>query len=486
MIRNALVRRYAIAAFRPQHLWVNISIYVIGLGLIGLFNGLAFRSGVAYEGSLRACFRAVYGQLLAIQLLLLWVWGGYSAGNALREEMLNKSYDFFQMLPLYPRQKLVGIAVGRNLLPLALASVTAVVQFLVGLAGEVPVFMQIQLLFLLVTTTTVVWNVCVLSSARVRKNKKQNRNVSIVLLIFFVFWLVPFVLQLIILASSVVKLEGWTVPFFGLEPPGMLLVGGIALYLAVWATLGAMRQFVRSDFPIFSAAGAYKFLIGCQIILLGLFWQRVPETASNAWYVYAIVTHVLAVLVPFGVMRSHEQYMELSYDLARKHGEGSLLNKSFFARTNLTVWCYIFVIWAAFTIGSAALVQSMESFRWALVLIVCVFLGWSVFMLLVELAVVGRPKNEKLKYFVGFVALLYLVVPMILAGVLRDTRIMAYSFFGIWGAVGERAFSESSEALPLVWPAFVNAVAVIVLFGLVRKRYLQILAARRAMSLPHS
>ena len=481
MIRNALVRRYAISTLRPQHLWVNLSIYVIGLGLVGLFNGLAFRSGVAYEGDLRACFRAVYGQLLAIQFLLLWVWGGYGAGNALREEMLNKSYDFFQMLPLSPGQKLIGVAIGRNLLPLALAAVTAIVQLLLGVAGEIPLFMQAQVLFVLAATTGLIWNVSVLSSVRRRKGKKQNRNVSVVLLIFLVFWVVPFVLQLILLASSVVKLEGWAVPFFGLEVPGILLVGAIALYLAVWATLGAMRQLSRSDLPIFRASGVYGFLTGCQIIVLGLFWKMVSGDEGTAWFAYAAVTHFLVVILPFGVLRSYEQYLELSYDLARKHGEGKVLDKAFLGSVNPATWCNIYGIWAVFTIATAAITQSTEAVRWALTLVMCVFFGWGVFMLLAELTILGRAKNEKLKFFVGFLALVYLVVPMILAGVLREGSLMAFSFFGIWSAVGERAFGESTPTLSLVLPLLVNVGLVAILFMMIRRRYRWILAARRAM-----
>ncbi len=80
-------------------------------------------------------------------------------------------------------------------------------------------------------------------------------------------------LWLLGLASSVVQLQKWVISFFSTDVPGLLVVGAIALYLAVWAAQGAMRQMSRSDQPVFSPAGAYGFLLGCLAIVTGLFWH---------------------------------------------------------------------------------------------------------------------------------------------------------------------------------------------------------------------
>jgi len=480
MMSNALVRRYAVSSLRPQHLWVNISIYVIGLGLIGILNGLALRSGAAFNGDLSSCLRSVYGQLLTIQLLLLWLWGGYGAGNALREEMLNKSYDFFQMLPLSSGQKLVGVAVGRNLLPLALAAVTAILQVLIGLVGKVPIFLQMQIAFIVVAATWLIWTVSVLSSVRLRKEKKQNRNTSVVVLIFFALWLIPGILHVVTLTSSVVKIENWTVPFFSADVPAILLTGAIALYIAFWATLGAMRQLSRSDLTIFSAAGSYGFLAGCQVIALGLFWAGLTSSEPAVWFIYAAVTHVLVIVTPFGLLRSYDQYMELSYDLARTHGGGRMLDRVFLTAVNPVAWSKLFGIWAVSSLVAAGL-NSVAAVGWTSVLIVCVFFAWVVFMLLAELAIVGRPKNEKLKYLALFMALVYLFLPMILSGVLDEGGIFAFSFLGVWVSVAERVSENAQAEWMLLPPLLLNILLVAILAVIIRRRYGDILKARRSM-----
>ncbi len=480
MIKNALIRRYAVSALRPQYIWVNIGIYGIGLALICIINLLALRSGAVYDGELRLCLRSVYGQLLAIQFLLLWVWGGYSAGNALRDEMLNKSYDFFRLLPLRPGQKLLGVAVGRNLLALALAAVTAVVQLVFGFAGGVPVFLQAQVAFALIATTMVIWNVAVLSSVRVRKGKKQRRGISAVLLLFFALWMVPMVINLIILVSSVVELENWKLSFFTADLPGLLVVGSIALYLALWAMRGATRQLTRSDQPLFSPAGAYIFLSGCLAIALGLFWQELTGRNPKMWFMYAATTHFLIVSIPFGVLRSYEQYMELTYELARKHGKGKALGLSFFRASNPVAWIKLYALWAAFSVGAAAL-GSVEAIRWAVVLAGCLFFAWAVFLLLVEFAVVSAPKNEKIKFFAGFIAIVYLVLPGVLAGILSESVIFSFSFFGVWAAVGERALESSPNELMLFAPLLLNVLLATVFAIIIRRHYRGIIAARRNM-----
>lgn len=481
MIGNALVRRYTVSALRPRHLWVNIGMYAIGLALIGMLNTLALKYGTAYRGDVRLCLRSVYGQLLALQFLLLWVWGGYNAGNALREEMLHKSYDFFRLLPLSPWQKLVGVAVGRNLLALALAAVTAIVQWIVGFAGEVPVFLQMQITFTLLATTALIWCVAVLSSIRPRKGKRQQRGVSALLLIFVALWITPVVLQLVMLATAVTELNDWKVSFFSVDFPGLLLVGAIATYGATWAAFGAMRRLFRSELTIFSPSGAYGFLAGCLVIALGLFWQELSKGGSDVWLGYAVVTHLLVLIMPFGLLRSYEQYMELTYDCARRHGGGKKLARSFLAAANPPTWAGLYALWAAFVVGVAA-IASLNLAFWALALVVCVFFAWAVFLLLAELAVVGASRNEKLKFFAGFLAMLYLFLPMLLAIVLETSALWSFSYFGIWVAIEHYASGRDTGEMLLLSPLLLNVLLVAVLTLIIRQRYIGIVNARRAMS----
>lgn len=479
MIGNALVRRYAVSALRPRHLWVNAGIYAIGLALIGMLNALALMYGTGYDGDTRLCVRSVYGQLLAIQFLLLWVWGGYNAGNALREEMLRKSYDFFRLLPLSPWQKFVGIVIGRNLATLALATVTAAVQLVLGLAGGVPLLLQAQVVFALAATTAMIWSVAVLSSVRPRRGKEQ-RATSPLLLIFLGLWVIPVVLQFVALVSAVAKLDGWTLPFFSLDLPGLLLVGAIAAYLAGWAAFGAMRGLKQAELTIFSRLGAHRFLAGCLVIVLGLFWKALTKGDHEIWFWYAALTHGLVVLLPFGNMRTYEQYMELTYALGLRHEGKEAIGRTFLAASNPGAWFGLYALWTVAIVSVAAL-QSSSLVLWALVLAACVFPAWSVLLLLAELAVVGAPRNEKLKFFAGFLAMLYLILPPLLAGVLNQGVLYSFSYVGIWTAVWKHASGGDAGEMMLVLPLLVNVMIAAVLVAIIRHRYQGLVNARLSM-----
>lgn len=479
MIGNPLVRRYAVSTLRPRHLWVSAGIYTIGLVLIGMLNALALMYGTGYGGDTRLCVRSVYGQLLAIQFLLLWVWGGYNAGNALREEMLRKSYDFFRLLPLSSWQKLIGIVIGRNLLALALAAVTAAVQLVLGLAGGVPFLLQAQVVFVLAATTAMIWCVAVLSSVRPHRGKEQ-RGGSALLLIFLALGVIPFVMQLVAQVSAVAKLDGWTVPFFAVDLPGVLLVGAIAAYLAGWAAFGAMRRLRQAEWTIFSRKGAYRFLAGCLVILLGLFWKALTKGDYAIWFWYAASTHILFALIPFGHMRTSEQYMELTYDLGSRRDGRKGIEWMFLAEANPSTWGGLYALWTVFAVSGAA-IQSFNLVLWALVLAACVFFAWSVLLLLTELGVVGAPRNEKLKFFAGFLAMLYLILPPLLAAVLDQGAVYSFSYFGIWTAVWTRASGGDAGEMVLVLPLLVNIMIAVVLAAIIRHRYQGLMNARCSM-----
>ncbi|MDD5708592.1 MAG: hypothetical protein PHR35_21965 [Kiritimatiellae bacterium] len=67
-----------------------------------------------------------------------------------------------------------------------------------------------------------------------------------------------------------------------------------------------------------------------------------------------------------------------------------------------------------------------------LALIACAFFAWAALLLRAELAVVGTPQNEKLKFFAGFLAILCLALPMLLADVLDVSTLRSLSYLGIW------------------------------------------------------
>ncbi|MDZ4197765.1 MAG: hypothetical protein U1E27_00605, partial [Kiritimatiellia bacterium] len=195
---------------------------------------------------------------------------------------------------------------------------------------------------------------------------------------------------------------------------------------------------------------------------------------------FAVVTHVLIALLPFGLLRTYEPYMEWTHDLARRYGGGKALERKFFAAINPVLWVGLYALWAVFTVGVAACV-SFELARWALALVVCVFFAWAVILLLTEWAVLGTPRNEKLKFFAGFLALLYVILPMLLAGVLEFETLLSFSYVGTWIAIGNRVSKVNAGKMILISPLILNVCMVGGLAAILRYRYAGILKARRSM-----
>jgi hypothetical protein len=472
VLSNPLIRRYRFSLLRPSNLWIYLAIYVSVVILLLFINGMSV--WVSEQMVLSdVLYRRLYTQFLVVEAIILWVWATFNSGAALRDEHLNKTYDFFRLLPLSAVQKVCGILLGRNLLALLFAAISFVPLILFGsLAGLNP-SLQGQIVLLLLSVALFSNAVILLSSAVQTRWKAQTRPAVWILLavLFAPFFLSP----LFVLFGSLSREEavaGHAIPFYGVEVPAILLVALLALYAGLWCILGIVRKFRLEDEPLFSRIAALLFLSGYEVIAIGLFLPHLPDPRNVAYPLWLLVSLVPVVLIPLGSLRTFNSYLEFSGSspFASRSPLAALLTRS-----NIALGFGLFVVWAVFSAFMAVVNQTgLPRF---LLDGVSLFSFCCVLFLLLELHVVYVPVYSKIGLFLGFLALMYLGLPLILSLVLRTSRLYFYSLFGFFGYL----FSSWKEpdATIDVAVSVVNGLLCIIPALLVAQRYRRILALKQ-------
>ena len=120
---------------RPRQFWIYMTIYISTLLMIFLINYSGYKNEVMYSTA-ADLFKSLYYQFLVLQIIVLWIWGSFNSGSAIRDEVFDKTYDFFRMLPLSARLKAAGIMVGKNLIVILLGVCNFVLLVVFGIAGN--------------------------------------------------------------------------------------------------------------------------------------------------------------------------------------------------------------------------------------------------------------------------------------------------------------------------------------------------------------
>lgn len=473
MFNNPLIERYRFSLMRPRQFWVYVTIYITVVLLLLLINASIYKYQHVFQ-SRDVLYKSIYYQFLAFQVLILWVWAAYNSGSAIRDELSDKSYDFFKMLPLSAHRKAAGILVGKNLVALLLAGISCLFLLLFGCLGNVNSYLQAQIFLLLISVMLFGNSLCLMLSINVNKKSKQP---SIAGLIFLGFILVPWLLQALVEASQKAGLESIMAPFFCVKLPILVLISIIALYFSCWAFAGILRKFIRERDPLFTSRGAVYFALGFELVALGLFWAYLWEDRMLVYF-YWMLAFLPLMFVPFGVLRNFDNYIErcgFIRDASDSTGTGisALLRYS-----NLSLGLALFVTWAAFALVTNVAV-GMELLP--CLYSIAVFFSFYCFLwLLLELYVVYSPVFGKIQLLIGFAAFVYLFLPLILSPILNPETLYLYSFFGFFAELVRLA--DVNKSIPIhhgIW--ITNLFLCVIAAGLVWKRYAFILTIRRKM-----
>ncbi len=478
-VHNPLLRRYRYSQLRLSQLWIYVTIYV-ALVILLLFVNHSIRQMKDEQVNWEKYYNALYFQFAALQTLILIGWATLNSRAALRQEGLDKTYDFFRLLPISALQKAVGILVGRNLVAIILGIVTFVFIVIFGRLGKVTISLQLQLALLLICGWLFSNSTSLLSSGPAAR--RPGRAGIAAWAVFFII-LGPMLLHLLFLPfyalPRVHKVDYFTVKFYTLDVRILVLSGLIQLYFGAWNILGILRRFTYENEPLFTRIGAVIFLLGYEAVALGLFWPHLARLQA-AVYAFWLATIVPICLVPLASVKTFDHYLEHCGLVRGRGGPVRNMTASLLVGSNLTLALIFFLIWAGFAALAAHLglfVSWQFLFDMAVILSFCLFL-----MLLLEVYVLYSPLLGKIALLLGFAGLLYLFLPIVLWAVLDKPTLYYYSLFGFFAhLLHPLSVKTIEEHYPVL---VVNGLLCIAPLVLIIRRYLHILALRKEMQAP--
>ena len=476
MFKNALIERYRFSQLRPKYVWLFSTIYVTIVVLMVLINASALKINGIYSG--RQLCSNLYYQLLVAEILIVCLWSSYLSGTVIRDEIANKSYDFFRTLPLPAASKALGVLVGRNLVPLLLAGLGALLMLILGVVGKVSPRLQFHVVFI-VFSTAVLFNTVSLLSSLVAPPTRKSAGAGGLILIGLL--LLPGVAAGLANTSRGGSVDRIEFHFYSVACPAMVLVGCVSIYFAVWAFIGVTRKLTREAVPLFAPVGTSLFLLGTTLIVLGFFWHvlRATVPAPPATVVaFCLVSAIPLIILPFASRKTLNMYLERSGQMQEQAGSRISLLR-FLPYSNLSAWLVLYLQWACFALW-ALRYQAELPWPTAVGSVLIMFTFYALFVFLVELYTFYE-SHGKMHILLFFVVGLHLFLPMILATTLQTGELVRFSPFGfialLSGSLGTGGGLPQNSSS--VW--MLNVLLCVVPAYLVVKRCRMFVAAREEM-----
>jgi len=459
---------------RPRQLWIYITIYIAVIALIIFVNYTAYQYQ-EWFGNQTRFFKVLYYQFLVFQVIVLCILAMINSSSAIKDEVNGKSYDFFRMLPISAGKKAAGILVGKNLVVLLLAGVNFLLLIILGMLGRMEGILLGHYFLAVISVAVLTNSVALLSSINPAKAKKKN---NIVLFIVLGFIFAPFVISSIGIAIRRINIfENVTEKFYTIELPVLILISLVALYFSCWAIKGILRRFTREDEPLFTRMGAYIFMLGFEFVLFGLFYEHLNEGARKTNYLYWLISLLPVLLVPIWSLRSFERYLEHSGLIQSKTAGNKNLVSDFLLYSNLLPVLVLFAMWVAGAVVTALMTK--QELLYNLYYIVILFSFFLFLMLLLELYVVYKPVSDKIGLLLSFIAIVYLLLPLIISGVIKNDEFYLFSLLGFYSHIW--FYKSAASILTQTGILLVNVALCIAPIMLIWTRYKNILAARQKM-----
>jgi len=471
MFANPIIRRYRFSQLRPQQLWVFGSLYVCLALLILFINSSIYRYGEGGYKTLTELYQGLFVQFAVLEIFLLWLLCPANCSSVVAREIADKSFDFFRMLPLSASAKTFGILMGRNLFCLLTATLNMGLCLLFAFAGEISTGLIQQMAAIVIAMTLALNLLAMLFSVITYKKSKVTSLPVLIVIGLFTFG--P-VMGALVAAVDNQRLEHAKAFFFTFEMPILYLIAACAVFVAGWAYVGAGRRFTREYESLFSRAGAILFLLSLMAVLYGLFYTffhgQDARDVTRFFWIFSLIP--MGVIPPFA-MRSFDNYLEISRTAPRMDG----LFARLVLRSNGVSGLALYVIWLAFAVAAGMTAKAdLLELLWVAMVSLSAYL---VLLALLETYVTWQPKNEKIGYLLGFAAVLYIVLPFILAALFDHEYFMLFSPFGVI------QIFESEYHLPiLLMPIFLNLFWLLPLGLLIGKRYNDLVTIRAGIQVP--
>jgi hypothetical protein len=416
--------------------------------------------------------KALYYIFLAFEVFILWAWAANNSGSAIRDEVANKSYDFFRMLPLTAAQKTIGILIGKNLVALLIAIINCPFLLFFGIKGNVNLNLQSQLILVLLSTMVLANSFALLAS--IVKPERKHKKIGLVTSIIMVLWLLPIMGHGMVSLFKAKALEKVTEKFFQADIPVLILITLVASYLSCWIVKGIMRKFDKEHQPLFSIKGAFIFLLGCEFIIIGLFYAHLLEN-SEVIKLFWLASFIPLVLIPLGLLRSFDDYLE--YAGLMKENINSANNiSSVLRRSNLLPGLGLFALWVLIAIWITIFDDGL--FRHSFSYIAVLFSFFALYILLLEISAVFYPKYPNIKLLVITILVIYMVFPLIYSAATQSDIIHRFSPLGYFFHIFD---SEAGEFAIDIDVLLVNLLLCTLVAFPVYNRYCYAVNARKDM-----
>lgn len=468
MFNNPLIKRFRCGSMRPKQVLIYSGIYICVVFLIVLLNYLYYvdyvtsywRSNI---GSLDTFARTTYGFLLAVQVFMCWFWCTNNSGLAIRNEITRNSYDFFSLLPLSACQKVVGILIGTNLLPLLFAAINCALLVLFGSLGNLAIAAQANVL-LTTFSVAVLLNTIFLLSSLSMKATKQLASPALPLLIFCFFFLLPGLLLLS--EKSLDSLLAMTTIFYGARISTLHLVSFVCLYHSAWAFLGILRKIDNPEKSLFSDQGALLFFIGFEHLVTGFCWPFLRHGAIKAVFANWAITLVMLFSIACGTTRTFADYFDRARALRLPAEPSARGVFRLLAISNTWRSLYLAAVWVMFSICVLAVAGWwwLPNFLWHVLILPTFFFFLTS---LLDIHSLYQASYEKIKPAIGFVIFLYLFLPLMLAPITGE-HVAAFSVFGYFGYLNSMVTASGNvlQSLPLWhvvgWNLGLGVVAILI------------------------
>jgi hypothetical protein len=468
MLKNPVIQRYRYSLLRPKQFWLYQVIYFGIIGIIILINTLIF---INSPKSSTRLFRSMYYQILTFEILILWFWTSYNAGSAIRHELHRKTYDFFKMMPASARRKAIGILVGTNLVALLFGAYNLLLLIIFGFLGKVHFRLQAYIFLAILSIALLLNTVSLLSSVRTEQRHVQISAATLILLGLIV---APTAIGGVVSLSESRALSS-SIYFYFLHIPAPLMIAFTSLYFCWWSFAGIIRKFDFERRPLFTYPSALWFMVGFYILIGGFFWAYLEKAGMPGLYSLWLITFIPLILIPFGAARTYDMYIEGLRSLKRR-GSDSSMTWGLFRSSNLFLWLSLFVIWALFSMGMGLKSgDSPQPFMSSILLLFSFVLFFSV---LLELHMLYQPVYTKIKWLLGFVALIYILLPLIFTAALGNERLFLYSPAGYIIYLFVQAPGDKDMGFP-TGVLMLNFLLCLIPIRLIWHKYVQILGARR-------
>jgi len=419
MKSNPLIERYLFSILRPSRLYTSIILY-IGLLMVIFIINLTISIAGHYDNASQLC-RSIFVQFTVFQAVVFWLWIPNNCFAAIRDEVTEKSYDFFKMLPLSASQKTWGILVGKNAAALAVGAVNFIIMLFVVPLSAISIWFFIQLFVLIITSSLLAASLMLLVSLNSTHKKKTNSNMAVIIPIVFVGpWLFGFIAN--IFRNN--ELESATGKFFVFSLPLLTLLSCLTIYFTAWTLKGLSRKFNKENEPLMNGTGALLFFAGAQVVTLGLFWNTLDSTVGFCGFLTTSASVLFTV--PLFSMLKLEHYLEIlgaqSASSNRNQLTASLLKNS-----NISLDLLLMAVWIGFA-AAAAIISVSPFITHLLGTIAMLFLIVLLGSLLKEIYCLFRFSL----FLVLFVSAVIIVVPMVLGAVFESKTISWFSPLGFF------------------------------------------------------